>query len=219
MILLDTNVISEPLRPSPEIRVIDWIDAQPLETLYLSAITVAELRAGIALMPAGKRRTTALHEHIEKRVLPMFAGRVLPFDMACTNAYAELITKVREAGSGIQTADACIAAVALANGFAVATRDTSPSWPPAWTLLILGSTRRAQVAQTRPPALRVPGHPQDLLRRSPPSSTQRCPSSRMLRMPEAVAAIRSSRSSRPSWIRRRASSSTLGSSWMPERPL
>ncbi|AUT47647.1 type II toxin-antitoxin system VapC family toxin [Achromobacter sp. AONIH1] len=125
MILLDTNVISEPLRPSPEIRVIDWIDAQPLETLYLSAITVAELRAGIALMPAGKRRT-ALHEHIEKRVLPMFAGRVLPFDMACTNAYAELITKVREAGSGIQTADACIAAVALANGFAVATRDTSP---------------------------------------------------------------------------------------------
>ena len=64
MILLDTNVISEPLRPSPEIRVIDWIDAQPLETLYLSAITVAELRAGIALMPAGKRRT-ALHEHIE----------------------------------------------------------------------------------------------------------------------------------------------------------
>ena len=57
----------------------------------------------------------------------MFAGRVLPFDMACTNAYAELITKVREAGSGIQTADACIAAVALANGFAVATRDTSPS--------------------------------------------------------------------------------------------
>lgn len=125
MILLDTNVISEPLRPSPEIRVIDWIDAQPLETLYLSAITVAELRAGIALMPAGKRRT-ALHEHIERRVLPIFAGRVLPFDMACTNAYAELITKVREAGSGIQTADACIAAVALANGFAVATRDTSP---------------------------------------------------------------------------------------------
>ena len=72
MILLDTNVISEPLRPSPEIRVIDWIDAQPLETLYLSAITVAELRAGIALMPAGKRHT-ALHEHIENaycRCLP-----------------------------------------------------------------------------------------------------------------------------------------------------
>ena len=80
MILLDTNVISEPLRPSPEIRVIDWIDAQPLETLYLSAITVAELRAGIALMPAG--RTEAAARAHRKRVLPMFAGRVLPFDMA-----------------------------------------------------------------------------------------------------------------------------------------
>ncbi len=125
MILLDTNVISEPLRPSPEARVSDWIDAQPLETLYLSAMTVAELRAGVALMPAGKRRAV-LHEHLEKRVLPMFAARVLPFDLACTSAYAELMAKVRKAGSGIETADACVAAVAFANGFIVATRDTSP---------------------------------------------------------------------------------------------
>lgn len=125
MILLDTNVVSEPLRHAPEIRVIEWIDAQPLETLYLSAMTVAELRAGVALLPTGKRRTN-LHEYLEKRVLPMFAGRVLPFDLACTSAYAELLAKVRKAGSGIETADACIAAVALANGFSVATRDTSP---------------------------------------------------------------------------------------------
>ncbi|MFT4102673.1 MAG: type II toxin-antitoxin system VapC family toxin, partial [Burkholderiaceae bacterium] len=121
MILLDTNVISEPLRPSPESRVSDWIDAQPLETMYLSAMTVAELRAGVSLMPIGRRRTV-LHEHIERRVLPMFAGRVLPFDMSCTNAYAELVTKARKAGNGMETADACIAAVALANGFVVATR-------------------------------------------------------------------------------------------------
>ena len=57
MILLDTDVVSEPLRPAPDARVIEWIDAQPLETLYLSAMTVAELRAGVALLPAGKRRT------------------------------------------------------------------------------------------------------------------------------------------------------------------
>ena len=57
MILLDTNVVSEPLRPAPDARVIEWIDAQVLETLFLSAITVAELRAGLALLPAGKRRT------------------------------------------------------------------------------------------------------------------------------------------------------------------
>jgi predicted nucleic acid-binding protein len=83
MILLDTNVISEPLRPTPEPRVIGWIDAQPMETLYLTAITVAELRAGMALLPAGKRRS-GLHESLEKRVLPLFAGRVLPFDLPWT---------------------------------------------------------------------------------------------------------------------------------------
>jgi predicted nucleic acid-binding protein len=125
MILLDTNVVSEPLRPTPDARVIEWIDAQPLETLYLSAITVAELRAGVALLPTGKRRSN-LHGYLEKQVLPMFAGRVLPFDMACTNAYSELLAKVRAAGRGIETADAFIAAVAIANGFTVATRDTSP---------------------------------------------------------------------------------------------
>jgi len=58
MILLDTNVISEPQRQKPNTHVLDWIDAQALETLYLSVITVAELRAGIALLPTGKRRAT-----------------------------------------------------------------------------------------------------------------------------------------------------------------
>ena len=125
MILLDTNVISESQRQEPNARVLEWIDAQALETLYLSAITVAELRAGIALMPAGKRRD-GLHENLEKRLLPMFANRVLPFDMACTKAYAELLAKSRDAGLAVETADAFIAAVALANGFAVATRDTTP---------------------------------------------------------------------------------------------
>lgn len=125
MILLDTNVISEPLRHAPEARVIEWIDAQPLETLYLSAITVAELRAGVALLPVGKRQIY-LHESLEKHVLPMFVGRVLPFDLACTHAYAELLARTRAAGQAIETADACIAAIAIANQFIVATRDTSP---------------------------------------------------------------------------------------------
>lgn len=125
MILLDTNVVSEPLRPTPSAHVIEWIDAQPIETLFLSAITVAELRAGITLLPVGKRRTD-LHENLEKRVLPLFAGRILPFDMACTQAYAELIAKTRATGVAVITADAYIAAIAVANGFAVATRDTRP---------------------------------------------------------------------------------------------
>ena len=125
MILLDTNIVSEPLRPAPDTRVIAWIDAQPLETLFLSAITVAELRAGVALLPAGKRRT-GLQQNLEKRVLPLFAGRVLPFDLACTQAYAELMARARKAGLAIATADGYIAAIAAANGFTVASRDTGP---------------------------------------------------------------------------------------------
>ncbi len=125
MILLDTNVVSEPLRPAPDARVIEWIDAQQLETLFLSAITVAELRAGVALLPAGRRRT-GLQESLETRVLPLFVGRVLPFDLACTQAYAELIAKARAAGLAIASADGYIAAIAAANGLVVATRDIAP---------------------------------------------------------------------------------------------
>ena len=125
MILLDTNVVSEPLRRTPEVRVIEWIDAQPLETLYLSAITVAEMRAGVALLPAGKRRS-GLQENLEKRVLPLFAGRELAFDLTCTQAYAALMAKARAAGLAIATADGYIAAIAATNNFAVATRDAAP---------------------------------------------------------------------------------------------
>lgn len=77
MILLDTNVVSEPLRPTPDPRVVAWLDAQAVQTLFLSAFTVAELRAGAALLPAGKRRT-GVQESLEDRVLPLFEGRVLP---------------------------------------------------------------------------------------------------------------------------------------------
>ena len=125
MIVLDTNVISEPLRQAPESRVIEWIDAQPVETLYLSAITVAELRFGVASLPAGKRRDR-LQESLEKQALPLFAGRILPFDMLASQSYGELMAKARAAGLAIGTADGYIAAIAAANGMMVATRDVSP---------------------------------------------------------------------------------------------
>lgn len=125
MILLDTLVVSEPLRQAPEARVVEWIDAQPMETLFLSSVTVAELRAAVALLPAGKRRTGLL-DSLEKRVLPLFAGRVLPFDLACTQAYATLVAKARAAGVSMAAADRCIAAIATANGLAIATRDIGP---------------------------------------------------------------------------------------------
>ena len=125
MILLHTNVVSAPLRPAPDPGVVAWIDAQALGTLVLSAITVAELRAGVALLPAGKRRAS-LQERLETQVLPLFAGRVLPFDVACTQAYADLMVKARAAGLAIASADGYIAAIAAANGLAVATRATGP---------------------------------------------------------------------------------------------
>ncbi len=125
MILLDTNVISEPLRHAPEARVIKWIDAQSLETLYLSAITVAELRFGVANLPVGKRRDE-LQTSLENQVLPLFAGRVCPFDMACTTVYAELMAKAKSAGVAIAAADGYIASIAATHRFTVATRDVSP---------------------------------------------------------------------------------------------
>ena len=125
MILLDTNVVSEPLRATPDAAVVAWIDAQPLETLYLSAITVAELRFGVAAMPAGKRRD-ALDASLEQQILPLFAGRVLAFDLAASARYAELMSRARAAGLGIGTADGYIAAIAAAHGMIVATRDVAP---------------------------------------------------------------------------------------------
>ena len=125
MILVDTNVVSEPLRAAPEPRVAAWLDAQALETLYLSAITVAELRFGVRSLPAGRRRKR-LHEDLETQVLSMFAGRVLPFDLAASQAYAELMAKARSKGRTIAVSDGYIAATAAANGMMVATRDTTP---------------------------------------------------------------------------------------------
>jgi predicted nucleic acid-binding protein len=125
VILLDTNAISEPLRVAPEPRVVAWIDAQPVETLFLSVITVAELRAGIAMMPAGRNRNR-LRDRIETQVLPRFSGRVLAFDLSATQPYADLMARARATGVVIGNYDGCIAAIALANGLTVATRDTVP---------------------------------------------------------------------------------------------
>lgn len=125
MILLDTNVISEPLRVAGDANVLAWIDAQIIETLYLSTISLAELRFGVAVLPEGKRKDT-LHFSLEQRVLPLFAGRILAFDDPASQSYATLRTRARVAGQAIAPADGYIAAIAATHGFAVATRDTSP---------------------------------------------------------------------------------------------
>lgn len=122
MILLDTDVISEAMTREPHPRVCKWLDAQAAETLFLSSITVAELLFGIAALPAGKRKNTlaaALDD-----VLDVFAVRILPFDTPSARRYAELAIKAR-AGKGFPTPNGYTAAIAAAQGFAVASRDTS----------------------------------------------------------------------------------------------
>lgn len=125
MILLDTNVISELWKIKPDPNVLAWVDAQVVESLFLSAITVAELRFGVAALPKGKRRKV-FQERLERDVLPAFAGRVLPFDLAASQAYGELMAAARVAGKAIGKADGYIASIAQANRLVVASRDVSP---------------------------------------------------------------------------------------------
>lgn len=125
MIVLDTNVISELWKAEPNPNVVRWLDAQMIETLYLSAITVAELRFGLAAMPEGKRRAI-YQDRLEREVLQAFSGRVLFFDLDASRAYAELMARARMAGKAIGTADGYIAATTAARGLMIATRDTSP---------------------------------------------------------------------------------------------
>ena len=89
MILLYINVVFEPLKLNGDQGVLAWIDAQSLETLYLSTISLAELRFGIAALALGKRKDTP-HNSLGQRILPLFAGRILPFDEAASQAYAIL---------------------------------------------------------------------------------------------------------------------------------
>jgi hypothetical protein len=125
VILIDTNVISELWKVEPNPHVLAWIDAQAIETLYLSAITVAELRYGLATMPQGKRRSI-YQERLEQEVLAAFAGRVLAFDLGTAKLYADLMARARAEGKAIGNADGYIAATAAAHGLMVATRDTHP---------------------------------------------------------------------------------------------
>lgn len=124
MILLDTNVISEAMKPAPNPRVRDWLDAQAAETLYLSTITLAELLFGVGPLPDGRRRN-GLNAAVEG-VAGLFDGRILTFDEPAARRYAGLALGARAAGRGFPTPDGYIAAIAASRQFAVASRDTSP---------------------------------------------------------------------------------------------
>lgn len=124
MIVLDTNVVSEAMKPKPDPAVQAWLNDQATETLYLSSVTLAELLFGIAALPAGKRKGR-LAEALDG-LMGLFRDRVLPFDIDAARRYAELAVMAKRGGQGFPTPDGYIAAIAASRGFIVASRDTTP---------------------------------------------------------------------------------------------
>jgi toxin FitB len=125
MIILDTNVISEPMKIDGNAAVQAWLDMQVAETLFLTAVGLSELLLGIEVLPVGKRKQ-ALAAALGDQIRVLFGPRILPFDQNAADAYAGLIARSREAGNAISVIDGQIAAIAAVHDFAVATRDVGP---------------------------------------------------------------------------------------------
>ncbi len=124
MIVLDTNVVSEAMKPQPHAAVRAWLNEQAAQTLYLSSVTLAELLFGIRALPTGKRKK--LLDRALGELLELFQDRVLPFDTLAARHYADLAVTARDGGRGFPTPDGYIAAIAASRGYIVASRDTAP---------------------------------------------------------------------------------------------
>lgn len=122
MIIFDTNVISEVLRPVPEPLVGAWFAAQDGADIYTTTISEAELRFGVAVMPQGKRRDE-LSKAVDEIIRDYFEAQILPFDRAAARAYAVIKAERQAAGRRIRSLDGQIAAIAQSCGAAVATRN------------------------------------------------------------------------------------------------
>lgn len=123
MILLDTNVLSELMRPTSAPAVVSWVDSQPQAELWVSAVTVAEIRLGIALLPDGKRRRL-LADMAVQMFQEDFLGRCLPFDSASAEIYADIVASRMRHGRPISVEDAQIAAIARSGRLEIATRNS-----------------------------------------------------------------------------------------------
>jgi predicted nucleic acid-binding protein len=121
VILLDTNVVSEPLKPRPQPAVLRWLNEQVPELLYLPAIVAAELYYGWSIMPDGRRK--GLRRDLIDETLAQFEGRIVPFDLDAAVAYGQLMAATRAAGSALPVLDGQIAAIAVAHGASLATRN------------------------------------------------------------------------------------------------
>ena len=125
MIVLDTNVVAEPLKPRPHPSVMAWLDRQAVQTLYLTATSLSELLVGVDRLPDGRRKR-GLAEGLEGLLRTLFGPRILPFDVQAAAAYAAVVRRAQAHGQTISVGDGQIAAIAQAHGFMMATRDHAP---------------------------------------------------------------------------------------------
>ena len=123
MILLDTNVLSELMRPNPNDGVIEWLDALPDDDVWISAVTVGEIQLGLALLPEGRRKQI-LTGLAEEMLNEEFSEKCLPFDYQAAGEYAKIVASRSRQGSPITVEDAHIAAIALTADLTLATRNT-----------------------------------------------------------------------------------------------
>jgi predicted nucleic acid-binding protein len=121
MIILDTNVVSEMMRLTPQPAVLNWLAAQSAEDVHTTAVSMAEILFGIELLPAGKRRD-ALQAGAD-RTFGVFAGHILPFDHRAAHAFSSISSSRRKQGRPMSELDAQIAAIARANSAVLATRN------------------------------------------------------------------------------------------------
>ncbi len=124
MIILDTNVLSEVMKPAPSARVVRWLGKYPALRLFTTTITQAEILYGVELLPKGRRRA-ALQSAVEAMFAEEFAGRILPFDSEAAQAFPQIACSRRASGRPVTQFDTQIAAIAHARGAAVATRNTA----------------------------------------------------------------------------------------------
>ena len=122
MVVLDTNVVSELMRASPSRDVVEWLDSQETRDLFVTSVTEAEIRAGLAVLPEGARRR-GLVAAAERAFGNLFAGRVLSFDSPAARAYAEIFATRQAIGRPLSLADGQIAAIARSRGMVVVTRN------------------------------------------------------------------------------------------------
>lgn len=125
MIIIDTNVISEVVKPGRSQAVVSWLDSQITETLFMTAPGLSELRLGIECLPGGRRKK-ALSAELDALVANFFGGRILPFDKPAAIEFGVLIAAARAAGRSVSVTDGQIGSIASVHKFSVATRDTAP---------------------------------------------------------------------------------------------